>query len=555
MVTRAPGAAGDRRRGFVVTLALPAFVIALVFAFGDGPAPFVPFVPQVAPDGAPRTFEFGASPANAALAPTTSAPSPEPERENALAGACRVVEVRDALGAPVAGVQITVFDGDVVHAKAATDAMGAVQLANAIDPMVGANWRIAVVVPALVVLQPLFPLTHGATTVVTIDELGWLDVTVLGATAETALSLVADAVVLPTTGVTVDEWRSVENVDGRRLARGSATGVLRISRRNEPFEVPWPGSGNDVTLHRVAGAVGSWRIPVPPMPAEWSIAAREGRWTASVLVAGPTRSGAVAPVVLDVRRCTLSGRVDAASRDHPTDGAWSQERVTGEFAARGDGTFAFDVWRNRPTRVTLANERAYLAWTVPPIDAETFDLGAIVLPPRPLLGTIDLRDERGERVHLLPTSVDAVEWDAPEPPGPRSAAVRLRAGELGADVLGAPGVVAAKVRFAQRGFFFDPEAVRVANGATVRVACVRAARLVVHVEGAQDLVTLHLRDDLRQESTRVTDVGVDATGQHHDFRNVRPGRHRIVGVGVPPGTFVELGAGQERDVRITVQRK
>lgn len=541
----------------MLALVLPvAFVAALVLAFGDSPQPVsfrsAPMVDQTRNDVVPAMRA-----ANAALPPADSAPPNVVERESALVGACSRIEVRDTSGAVVAGVMVTVMDGDTARATGATGVDGAMLLPTAIDSLVGASWQIAAIVPGRVVIQPLFPLTHDTTTVVTIGELGWLDVTVRGAKDTTSLSLIGDLLLLPAHGVDVHDREGVEPFDGGLLVRGQARMLgmyLRVP--NDPFDVPWPGDGTNVARFRRPDAMQSWRIPVPAIAMQWAIAATQGRSKAHTFVAGPTRPGAVVKVALDVRRCRLLGRVDEASRDLVTNGAWQQHDSDDEFAVQPDGTFTFSVMRSEATVVVLANERAHLAWSVPSVDAETFDLGTITLPPRPRLGWIDVRDDRGALVHLVPDRVRATETASnarPQWRGPLPHPVAVIARDDGLEVLGAIDVAAATVRLTQRGFFLEPEEVVVANGAFVHVDCLRAARLVVHVDGAERQISVKLQDERRQEPTWVTDASIDANGQHHDFRNVRPGRYRIVANGIEGEPFVDLRSGDDREVRVTVR--
>lgn len=79
---------------------------------------------------------------------------------------------------------------------------------------------------------------------------------------------------------------------------------------------------------------------------------------------------------------------------------------------------------------------------------------------------------------------------------------------------------------------------------------------MVHVDGAAEigLVRLRLRDQNTQETVDPHDARVDAAGQHHEFRGVRPGRHTIVACDVDvDGAFVEIGSGADCESRIRVR--
>ncbi|MBL8747590.1 MAG: carboxypeptidase regulatory-like domain-containing protein [Planctomycetes bacterium] len=506
---------GPRWRGGLIALGL--VLVAAPFCHGDAVPPphgesrATPDEPseRVAPDGV-------RSRAAAAAAQSL------PERDDATSGMVRSLLVHDAAGRPVPGARVTVHDvarpfGNRLVAVSDTNGVAALRLP--IDAAAATSCNVEASIPGRTVTRPLLPVTGAGESVVDVGDVGDLCVRALGATLE------------------ADVWLH---------DRGGAAFGIHMLRADVDGEPSW----------RTAVAVGG----------QFQVTARDGAFTAKANAFGPRRQGDVVHATVDLRRCAVRGWIVGIEPGSETTGS-APDGVA--FAVGKDGSFAVEVLRNAAATLTIANDVQFVAREVPAIDAEDYDVGVVAMAARPLLGTIDLRDDRGVFCRFAPRlirvvgeggasreipvagsgSVSLLSW---------SKAVGLPFSEQRIEILGSPGVTQATVGFRERGLFFEPRAVTVSGAAAFRVDCMRAARLVVHVDGTSGLglVRLRLQDERGSDPIAARDARVDATGQHHEFHEVRPGRYTIFGTDVEvAGAFVELGSGADREVRVTVRAR
>ncbi len=506
------GARAPRWRGGFIALGL---VFVAVSFFDDDAVP----PPRVEGRATPDEPSERVAPDVARSRAAAAAAQPLPERDDATRGMVRSVLVHDAAGRPVPGARVTVHDvarpfGDGL--AAVSDTNGVVALRLPIDAAAATSCNVGVSIPGRTVTRALLPINDAGASVVDVGAIGDLCVRAVGATTE------------------ADVWL--------RDRGASDFGIEHMLRTVVDGE----------SCLRTAVAVGG----------QFEVTARDGAFTAKANAFGPTRQGEVVHATVDLRRCTLRGWIVGIEPGSATTGS-APDGV--DFAIDKDGSFAVEVMRNVATTLTIANEVQFVAREVPAIDAEDHDLGVVAMATRPLLGTIDLRDDRGVFLRLAPLlsravgqggasrevsgSLSLLSW---------SKAVGFRFGEQCIEILGSPGVTQATVGFRERGLFFEPEAVTVSGAAAFRVDCMRAARLVVHVDGTSGLGLVQLRLGSERGSDPITahDARVDATGQHHEFREVRPGRYTIFGNDVEVvGAFVELGSGADCEVHVTVRAR
>jgi len=280
-------------------------------------------------------------------------------------------------------------------------------------------------------------------------------------------------------------------------------------------------------------------------------------------VIGPRFQGDIVDVRFDLRRCRVVGRLVGpnATSGEPTWLRWTTATQQDAFAlgVGDDGAISFPVAVGEPATIVIHRQTECAVVSLPRIDADPYDIGTILLEPRPVLGTVQVRDPDGTIALDSPHVVAMLGIDGnPIDPARMAALVFCRPilGR-GIEVLGSPGVASVTLDLDTAGHVCEPATLVVRGGGAFAATRVRGGRVVLTIGGppSAGLYTVRLREvSTGREYPSGGSRSIDGV-QYAEFEGLRAGRYVAFATDAQViGETIAVQTDTTQEVHVTVQR-